>query len=182
MNMQTRDQSGYEDRDKDKRFGYCKFDIDPFSVDLTGSMKIAVYRKATPDVPDTVMACDEDWYVKVEWDLQGRLLHHLCGYFCVCVYLERIGPGPDLKLDCDGDGRPCIEWIPIDPCGDGHYEVKCDRPKDDIECEACGTLYLVAVTLTSLDQCKDPGHIRAYCKEPTLMFYPPHNKEEQPAP
>lgn len=173
MNMQTGEQTQSEDLQKDKRYGHCIFEIDPFAVDLTGSMKIGVYRRATPaDVPDTVMTCDDDWYVKVEWDLAGRLMHHLCGYFCVCVYLERIGPGPDLKLDCDGDGSPCLTKIPIVPCGDGHYEVKCDRPKEGIECEPCGTLYSVAVTLVSLDMCEDPGHIRAYCKGPTLFFYP----------
>lgn len=181
MNMQHGDENGSEDKDRERRYGHCTFDIDPIAVDLTGLLKASVYKKGTrEDVPDTVIACNEDWYVKVEWDLKGRLLHHLCGYFCVCVYLERIGPGADIKLDCDGDGRPCLQWIPIDPCGNGHYEVKCDGPnieKDD--CEACGTLYVVAVTLTSFDQCKDPGHIRAYCKGPTLMFYPPH---EEPAP
>lgn len=172
MDIQHGDQSVYDDRYKDKRFGYCKFDIDPFAVDLTGTMKVTVYRKDDPeDVPDTVIACDQDWYVEIEWDLKGKLLHHLCGYFCVCVYLERIGPGKDLSLDCDGDGKPCIEWIPIDPCGDGHYKVKCKGPRDEIDCDACGTLYVVAVTLTSFDQCKGPGHLRAYCKGPTLMFY-----------
>lgn len=174
MNMQHRDHNSHDDAEKEKRYGYCKFDIDPFEVDLSGSIKTSVYRKDFPeDVPDTIIACDEDWYVKVEWDLSGKLLHHLCGYFCVCVYLERIGPGDDLKLDCDEDDKPCIKKIAMVPCGDGHYEVICKRPRGGIDCDDCGTLYLVAVTLTTFDLCENPGHIRAYCKGPTLMFYQP---------
>jgi hypothetical protein len=163
-----------------KRFGHCDFEIDPFACDLHGYLRTSVYEEEYPEGPQdakTIIACDEDWYVKVEWKLRGGLLHHLCGYFCVCVYLESIGTGPDYDLDCDGNGHPCIERIPFDPCGDGKYEVTCKIPAGTIDCGDCGKLYLLAVTLTSLDTCDPPhpGHIAAYCKGPTLMFYePPH--------
>ncbi len=167
---------------KDKNFGYCDFEIDPHSCELWGDIWASVYEEEFPEGEHdatTIIACDEDWYVKVRWRLWGKLRHHLCGYFCVCVYLESIGPGPDYKLDCDGDGDPCVRWIPMEPCGDGYYEVICKIPAGTVDCGECGQLYDVAVTLTSFDPCKNPGHIAAYCKGPTLMFYkPPHPDDE----
>jgi hypothetical protein len=175
-------------RPRDKRYGHCDFEIEPHQCDLRGYLRISVYESEYPEGEQdakTIIACDEDAYVKVEWQLWGGLMHHLCGYFCVCVYLESIGPGPEISLDCDGDGHPCIEWIEMDPCGKGRYEVTCKIPAGSVDCGKCGTLYELAVTLTSFNACKNPGHIAAYCKGPTLMFYEPAAEESpqpQPAP
>ena len=155
------------DKDKHKKHGYCDFEITPYDCRLWGSIKVSVYEKDYPQGEHdakTIIACDEEWYVKIEWDLSGDLLRHLCGYFCICVFLESIGPGKDYKL-C------CIEWIPMDPCGTGHYEEICKIEPCSVDCGDCGQLYEVGVTLTSFDYCKKPGHIAAYCKGPTLMFY-----------
>ena len=184
MNMQHVEEQDLRNRDKykNKRYGYCEFEIDPHDCDLWGYIRASVHEKDDPEGKHdakTIIACDEDWYVKVKWRLWGGLMHHLCGYFCVCVYLESIGPGEDYSLPCDEDDKPCIEWIKMDPCGDGYYEVICRVPKGTVDCGDCGKLYEVAVTLTSFDYCKNPGHIAAYCKGPTLMFYePPHRNAE----
>lgn len=186
MNMQEVEEQELRDRDhrRHKRYGHCDFEIDPHACDLWGYIRASVYEEEYPEGPHdakTIIACDEDWYVKVEWKIWGPLRHHLCGYFCVCVYLESIGPGDDYNLDCDGNGNPCILEIPIDPCKeDGKYEVTCRIPAGTVDCGDCGKLYLLGVTLTSLDACYDPGHIAAYCKGPTLMFYePPHRERER---
>jgi plastocyanin len=157
----------YGDPDKKKKHGHCDFEITPIDCRLWGSIKSSVYEKDYPQGEHdskTIIACDEEWYVKIEWDLWGGFLHHLCGYFCVCVFLESIGPGDDYKICCK-------EWIPMDPCGTGHYEVICKIDPCSVNCGDCGQLYEVGVTLTSFDSCKKPGHIAAYCKGPTLMFY-----------
>lgn len=171
-------QINHTDRDhrdkRKKKYGYCDFEIDPYECDLWGYIKSSVYEEDYPEGEHdskTIIACDEDWYVEVEWKLWGSLMHHMCGYFCVCVYLESIGPGKDYSLPCDSDDKPCIEMIPMDPCGDGHYKVKCKVPAHYVDCGDCGQLYELGVTLTSLDQCKHPGKIAAYCKGPALMFY-----------
>ena len=130
MVMQHRDHHDYDDRDKKKKHGHCDFEITPFDCRLWGSIKVSVYEKNYPQGEHdskTIIACDEDWYVKIEWELWGDLLHHLCGYFCICVFMESIGPGPEYKLPC-GDGKDCIESIPMDPCGDGHYVRICKVP------------------------------------------------------
>jgi hypothetical protein len=162
--------------EKSKKFGYCDFEIDPIDSTLWGYICASAYEggpsKGEQDAK-TIVACNEDLYVKVKWHLWGHLVHHMCGYFCVCVYLKSIGPGKDYNLDCDGDGKPCLELIPMDPCGDGYYEVECKIPARSIDCGDCGTLYEVAVTLTALNACKKPGHIAAYCKGPCIMFYEP---------
>ena len=168
-----------EERDqyrKSKKFGYCDFEIDPVDCSLSGYISASVYEGSLPEGdqdPTTIVSCKEDLYVKVKWHVWGHLARHLCGYFCVCVYLESIGPGPDYNLDCDDNGRPCIENIPMDPCGDGQYEVVCKVPAHSIDPGACGKLYEMAVTLTSLNACKQPGHIAAFCKGPCIMFYEP---------
>lgn len=188
MNMQHHEKgnNGENDIDSHKRFGYCEFEIDPFACDLAGSIKASVYEEEYPEGTQdakTIISWDEDWYVKVEWKLWGGLLHHLCGYFCICVYLESIGPGEDYSLDCDGSGHPCIDRIPFDPCGNGEYEITCKIPKNTVECGDCGSLYLLGVTLTTFDYCDPPrpGHIAAYCKGPTLMFYKPPQPEAEDA-
>lgn len=150
-----------------KKHGYCDFEITPYDCRLWGSIKVTVYEKDYPQGEHdskTIIACDEAWYVKIEWDLSGDLLRHLCGYFCICVYMESIGPGPEYKICCK-------EWIPMNPCGTGHYEEICKIEPCTVDCGDCGQLYEVGVTLTSFDYCKKPGHIAAYCKGPTLMFY-----------
>ena len=169
---------------KDKRYGYCDFEIDPHSCELWGDMHAYVYEKGFPEGEHdakTIIACDEEWYVKVKWHIWGKLHHHLCGKYCVCVYLESIGPGKDYSLDCDGNGQPCM-YILMNPCGDGYYEARCTIPANTIDCGDCGQLYEVAVTLTSFDACGNPGHIAAYCKGPTLMFYEPPHPSPQPPP
>jgi len=192
MNMHNNDKQKHKDKrykredydhevekyKKDKKYGYCDFEIDPYVCELWGYMKAYVYEEDYPEGEHdakTIIACDEEWYVKVKWRLWGKLHHHLCGSFCVCVYLDPIGPGQPHNLDCDGNGQPCIKYIPMDPCGDGCYEVECKIPAGTVDCGDCGQLYEVAVTLTSFDACYNPGHIAAYCKGPCLMFYePPH--------
>lgn len=186
MNMELVEEQDLRDRDKQRhrRHGYCEFEIDPHACDLWGYIRASVYEEEYPEGPHdakTIIACDEDWYVKVKWKIWGGLMHHLCGYFCVCVHLESIGPGPDYSLDCDGDGNPCIDSIDMDPCGEGEYEVTCRIPAGTVDCGDCGKLYLLGVTLTSRDACKEPGHIAAYCKGPTLMFYEPPDPEAEEA-
>jgi hypothetical protein len=162
-----------------QKFGYCEFEIDPVDCSLSGYINASVYEGGPPEGkqdPTTIVSCNEDLYVKVEWQLYGHLVQHLCGYFCVCVYLESIGPGKDYSLDCDNTGQPCLDLIEMNPCGDGKYEAICRIPANSIDCGDCGRLYEIAVTLTSLNYCKKPGHIAAYCKGPCIMFYEPEEE------
>ena len=74
-----------------------------------------------------IIRIDRPSSVRVHWWLQGPLAECICGNWCVQVHLESIGSGPEFEL-------PPVQLIPLDPCGDGHYETevrltpgKCNR-------------------------------------------------------
>ena len=152
-----------------ERFGECRFEIDPYICRVWGDIAAYVHEGAPAEGlqdPTTIIDCDEDWHVVVRWHLHGALVHHLCGEFCVNVFLESIGPAKEYKLH---GGR-----VKMEPCGDGEYELVIPVPAGTVGCDddnECGLLYIIAVTLTSVDPCGNPGHIAAYCKGPTLMFH-----------
>ncbi len=145
-------------------FEHCEFEISPFATKLTGTLKATVYEDGGVD-PTTIIRVDESWHVDIEWTLKGHIRRHLCGEWCVTVHLESVGPGNEYTLP-----NPAVHF-PIDPCNDGNYKYTIKVPAGTIQPEDCGTLFLLAVTLTSLDGCKKSGHIAAYCKGPDLMFY-----------
>ena len=157
--------------ERSQRFGYCTFEIDPMDATLWGWISASVYEGGRPEGhqdPVDIITTNEDLWVKVRWRLAGHLIRHLCGYFCVCVHFESIGPGPEITADCDNNGRPC-QYVEMNPCGDGYYEMWCRIPGGQLTPGRCGTVYEVAVTLTSLNPCKEPGHIRAFCKDFVLV-------------
>jgi hypothetical protein len=145
-------------------FEECAFEVSPFASKLTGTIRAAVYEEGGTE-PTTIIQVDQAWHVDVEWTLRGHMRRHLCGQWCVMVHLESIGRGKEYSLP-----EQC-EYFPIDPCNDGTYRKQIQVPAGKIDPKDCGTLYLLAVTLVSLDACGRPGHIAAYCKGPNLMFY-----------
>lgn len=145
-------------------FTHCEFEISPIVTELTGTINATVYEEAGVK-PTTIIQVDQAWYVEVEWSLKGHMRRHLCGQWCVMVHLESVGKGNEYSLP-----ESC-EYFPIDPCNDGTYKKRINIPAGLIQPQDCGTLYLLAVTLGSLDACGRKGHIAAYCKGPSLMFY-----------
>lgn len=151
-------------------FVKSEFEIFPVISDLRGGIKAEVLEDEGVD-PTTIISTNQDWRVKVDWYIKGHLVRHMCGSWCLNVVLESIGPGTEYSLPKGG-----VE-IPMDPCGNGEYSETIRIPAGTIDPNDCGTLYVLAVTLTSKDPCEKPGHIAAYAKGPNLMFYdgPPHN-------
>lgn len=146
-------------------FRPCDFEIEPFHTKLTGWIQAAVYE-AVADEAKTIIGCDENWRVVVRWDIIGRLKHMLCGEFCIRVYLESIGPGPEIRVPGNGFR------VQLDPCRTEPYEVTVNMTPNMVDCDECGTLYKLGVSLTTTDPCDNPGHIAGFCEGPTLMFYP----------
>lgn len=145
-------------------FPECSFEVSPIASRLEGTIKAAIYEEGGV-APTTIIQIDQNWYVDVEWTLTGHMRRHLCGQWCVKVHLESVGVGNEYSLP-----EHC-EYFPIDPCNNGVYTKRINIPAGTISASDCGKVYLVAVTLTSLDACCKPGHIAAYCKGPSLMFY-----------
>ena len=142
-------------------FRECEFEITPFATEVRGRIRATVFESGG-EHPTGIIRENQDWYVRVDWQLQGSLLHHLCGTFCVALHIECMGAGPERTL-----GQQRIE---MDPCGDGRYTSYIRVPAGTISGGDCGRVCCLYVTLTSFDACGDPGHMAAYCEGPCIMF------------
>ena len=144
-------------------FKECEIEIAPYVCKLTGKIAATVYESGGQS-PTGIIRVNQPWYVKVNWELEGPLLHHLCGKFCIALHIECMGSGPEETL--------ATVYVPMDPCGDGKYESYINVAAGVIDEAACGQVCCLYITLTSLDECGDPGHIAAYCEGPCIMFAP----------
>jgi len=138
----------------------------PTHPPLTGSMNAQVYEGN--ELSNGIIRTDVDWSVRVHWELKGALVPCICGFWCLHVYLESIGPGPELKLP-----HPHEIHIPLDPCGDGKYWYDFKVPAGTVSADHCSTPYKVVVALTykTPAPCKDPGPMAGFCELPILQFY-----------
>ncbi len=148
--------SGY-DRPCNKE---CSFEIAPYEQ-IKGGIRTTIYEEGQKG-PQDIISIDNEWYVLVEWYLEGGLRHHLCGDFCLKVSFETIGRGRDR------DFGPVT--VPMEPCGNGRYRYVF-RASDwkKIRAKDCGQLFHVGVSLTSR-ACDKQGHIKGFCDVGTVMF------------
>lgn len=137
----------------------------PVGTPLTGSLsaKVVDYQGVTPG---NIIRADHDWAVHFDWSLKGPLAGCLCGEFCLRVFMESIGPGPELALPFKDDIR-----VPLDPCGDGHYKHIFRIPAGSIPAEACGPAYRVVGSLSFYNTCDEPGPISGFCDLGMVQFY-----------
>jgi hypothetical protein len=142
-------------------FSECEIEITPYVCELTGTLRAEVWEVGG-EHPTGIIRDNQDWYVKVNFGLEGLLLHHLCGKLCFVLHIECIGSGPEKTL--------VKRYVDLEPCGDGTYQVDLPVPAGEIGGADCGQVCCLVVTVTSLDPCGDPGHIAAYCKGPCIMF------------
>lgn len=146
----------------------CSYQFDPFPTRIGVNLKATVYEVGGVD-PTNIIHADQAWYVDVEWELTGGLLHHLCGEWCVSVVLESIGPGDEYRFP------PSCDRVRIDPCIKGPYKHRIEVAAGKVGAEEpCGTLYIVGVILGSLDACGHAGQLHAHCTGDELHFVPRH--------
>ncbi|MBI3243100.1 MAG: hypothetical protein HYZ49_12475 [Chloroflexi bacterium] len=120
--------------------------------------------------PTTIIRTDQEWGVKIHWELEGSLVPYICGEWCIHLCLESMGPGPELKLD-----HP---HVPLDPCGNGEYYSDFRVKPGIITGEHCSVPYKLVVTVTYLTACEKPGPIAGFVEGPILQFYEPDGKPE----
>ena len=137
---------------------------------LYGSIGMSYHEK--DESPSRIIDVKDELLIKVVWDMDGSLVPYLCGDWCVQCYLECYGDcGQDLSL-------PAVN-VPVDPCGNGHYETTLHVPPGTIvfkkyDC-ACPCKFVVCITY--LTKCKDkygkqkPGAIAGIVDGPVLQFY-----------
>jgi len=139
---------------------------------LTGTLSAQVYEGKK--LSNHVIRVDHDWTVRVHWELEGALVPCICGYWCLNLFMESIGPGDELRLPVK-EAR-----IPLDPCREepGSYWYDITIPAHTIDPEYCGIPYKPVVALTYLDACYQPGPMAGFCELPILQFY--EDKKQTP--
>lgn len=143
------------------------FEDGPPAPALTGEICVDVY--AEPDArPATVIRTDQEWGVRVHWDLRGQLAPFIHGRWSLHLYLEPVGNGPGRKLE------PYLpSSIPIDPCGGGEYDFDFRVRPGTVKTEHCFSPYRLVFMITYLTESGRPGPIAGFVEGPVLQFYEP---------
>jgi hypothetical protein len=119
------------------------------------------------DDESNVIKISQNWGVRVKWDLDGSLIPFICGYWCINLFMESIGPGPELQLP-----EKEIE-LKLDPCehpdGKYHYDIKVRAGTVPVGC--CATPYKLVVAVTYKDMCHCPRAMAGFVEGPMVTFY-----------
>jgi hypothetical protein len=146
-------------------FQECEWELGPIAHDLKLRLSASFWEDETGNVPAAnIVSASETYFVRVTWELIGHLKRHFCGKWKVKIDLESIGKAEEYTSDC-------VE-IEMEPCREDPYSYTFGLTAGDLKPHECGTVYVVAVTLSSLDPCGEDGHIWGYCKGPSVMFVP----------
>lgn len=148
----------------------CEEEIAPLADDL----KLVMWVKISEDekgeqVARRIVFGEEEYYIHVYWKLIGKLARHFCGKWQVKVDLESIGTSKEFTSP--------LKTINMDPCKEDEYYVRFTLGPADLDPHPGGTVYIPAVTLSTLDPCGKDGHMWGYCQGPSVMFTPavPHD-------
>lgn len=137
---------------------------------LAGDIFAEVYEVGGAN-PTSIIRADQEWGVKIRWDLEGSLAPFICGEWCLHLRLESLGPGPELKLDVP-------RRIPLDPCGRGGYYYDFRVKPGRITSAHCSIPYKPVVTVTYYTACHKPGPIAGFVELPILQFYEAEGRRE----
>ena len=118
--------------------------------------------------PVTIIRADQDFQVHVHWTLKGHLTEFVCGYWCVSVFLESIGPGKEIRYP-----EPPLEIKLTPRPGDVDYAVWVQIPANTLDIADCSTPYKLAATVTYLTELRNPGPMAGFVEGPLLQFYIP---------
>jgi hypothetical protein len=150
-------------------FEYTTVEIAPMAEGLKLKLGARFYEDELGEVPATsIVYSGEKYYVKVDWWFVGNLdiTRHFCGQWQVKIDLESIGTAAEYSSD--------LFTITMDPCNFGFekkpYTHTFELTPNTLKPAKGGTVYLVAVTLSTLDVCGGPGHIWGYATGPSVMF------------
>jgi len=143
----------------------------PFPPALFAGTITALQHEHGGVAPQTIIRTDQSWAVNVSWTTTGFVTGMISGEWHLHVYLESIGPGPDLDLtDAVNPGH----IIPLTPgISPINYFVHFDVRASTVQAPLAGILYKLAVTLTYFDASGAPGPMAAFEEGPLLQFYNP---------
>jgi hypothetical protein len=135
----------------------------PVYPPLKGGITAEVLEEGQPT--NYIIRSDKEWSVKVHWFLEDPLTRCICGYWCLHLYMESIGPGAELVVPY-GDIK-----IPLEPCGDGRYWYEIKVRPGFIKPEHCSVPYKLVAALTYRTPCDEPGPMAGFCELPLVQFY-----------
>lgn len=151
--------------DRPTLFPDTEVEIAPLAMDLKLVFSAGFYEDDEATTPTTnIVYSEETYYVKVDWRLEGQLAHHFCGVWQVKIDLESIGTADEYSSK--------LYKIDMDPCKKEGYSQTFEITSNTLHPAEGGTVYLVAVTLSSLDPCGQPGHVWGYGTGVSVMFVP----------
>jgi hypothetical protein len=153
-----------------EEFKYHTVEIAPLAKECELKFSAAFEEEEEGAIPGTsIVYSGETYIIKVRWwfDKKGQAFaRHLAGEWQVKIDLESIGEAKEYTSP--------LKKIKMDPCKSGTednpYEADFKLEPNTVTPAEGGTVYLVAVTLSTLDQCGGPGHIWAYATGPSVMF------------
>jgi hypothetical protein len=137
----------------------------PLNAGLTGD--IAAYVTEVDGVdPTTIIDVNKDAKVHISWRLDGALTPFVCGHWCVSIFLESIGEGPELSLPAEP------AEVPLHPePGPKAYEAWILIPAGTIAPEHCSVPYKLVSTVTYRTVKGRPGPMAGFVEGPVLQFY-----------
>jgi hypothetical protein len=141
------------------------FEVSLAKPHLRGDISAEVYEVGGAS-PTSIIRVDQDWGVKIRWDLKGSLAPYICGKWCIHLRLESLGPGRELLFNAP-------RKIPLNPCGNGTYYLNFRVKRGTIKPHHCSIPYKPVVTLTYETVCHKPGPIAGFVELPIMQFYDP---------
>jgi len=130
---------------------------------LGGGISAEVYE-VEGATPTNIIRTDQEWGVRIRWQLEGSLAEFICGTWCVHLRMESMGPGEELIFDASPE-------IPLDPCGDGEYSYDFRVPPGTVKDEHCSIPYKPVVTVSYRTACHRPGPMAGFVELPLVQFY-----------
>lgn len=135
---------------------------------LSASVTAHVHEYNSVD-PTNIIEADKDAKVHVIWNLSGPLAPFVAGTWYVSIFMERMGPGADLRVPL----TPGLA-IPLDPdTGINHYEAWVDIPANTVvitKDEGTVPFRLVATVAYRTPKGR-PGPMAGFVEMAPVQFY-----------
>ncbi len=141
------------------------FEVSMSHPPLKGTIDATVHEHGGVE-PLNIIRTDQEWAVQLKWQLEGTLVPFIAGKWQIHLYLESVGPGPELRLP---QGNIEVE-VPLNK-KNGQYEYESRVPPGAVTTEHTTTLYKVVAAVTYITPYGDPGPMAGFVEGPMLQFY-----------
>lgn len=140
-----------------------KIEVSLSNPALAGTINAELYEVGGAS-PTTIIDYDQDWGITLDWQLTGSLVPFVCGTWCISLFFESIGNGPEFDLHHDHE-------IKLDPCNGGKYHYDFKVRKGTVKKEHCGRPYKLVVAIVYETECHRPGPMAGFVELPMIQFY-----------